>query len=101
MNMTQKLEPRVAPGESQLYRMAAPDLARKLRRKALYAGLLGIVLGVVAGVVGANGMRTGELVRFGSVSNGPDLPGSLVVLIGVFLVCVGGMVIWRNVIRPR
>ena len=73
----------------------SPKFARQQRRANLWAGLLGVVLGLFSMVAGLDAVRTGKLVSYGRSVRGPDLPGWVVVLIGLFILLLSGWVLWR------
>jgi hypothetical protein len=85
---------------AEFRRRMSPEFARRERRRALWAGLLGLGMGVMMLVLGVNSIRTGEWVALGRVGNAFDVPGFVAVLMGVFLLYAGGWVIVRFARRP-
>lgn len=77
----------------------SPRFARQQRRTSLFAGILGIVMGALLLIDAVGAIRAGTSIRFGSVSRYVELPGWLAALAGLFIVFIGGSILWRNVVR--
>jgi hypothetical protein len=78
----------------------SPEFARRERRRALWAGVLGLGMGVMLLVLGVNSVRTGVWVELGRVGSTFDLPGSVTVLMALFLIYISGWVILRSARKP-
>jgi hypothetical protein len=85
---------------AEFRRRLSPELARRERRRALWAGVLGLGMGLTLLVLGVNSVRTGEWVKFGRVGSTYDLPGFVAVLMALFLLYTSGWVIWRFARKP-
>jgi hypothetical protein len=85
---------------AEFRRRMSPELARRERRRALWAGVLGLGMGLTLLVLGVNSVRTGEWVKFGRVGSTYDLPGFVAVLMALFLLCTSGWVILRFARKP-
>jgi hypothetical protein len=80
---------------AEFRRRLSPELARRERRRALWAGVLGLGMGLTLLVLGVNSVRTGEWVKFGRAGSTYDLPGFVAVLMALFLLYISGWVILR------
>ena len=85
---------------AEFRRRMSPELARRERRRALWAGVLGLGMGFTLLVLGVNSVRTGEWVKFGRVGSTYDLPGFVVVVMALFLLYISGWVIVRFGSKP-
>ena len=85
---------------AELRRRMSPELARRERRRALWAGVLGLGMGLTLLVLGVNSVRTGEWVKFGRAGSTYDLPGFVAVLMALFLLYTSGWVILRFARKP-
>ena len=85
---------------TEIRRRLSPEFARRERRRALWAGLLGLGMGVMLLVLGVNSVRTGVWVEFGRVGSTFDLPGFVTVLMALFLLYISGWVILRSARKP-
>ena len=74
----------------------SPEFARRQRRRSLWAGVGAIGMGLFVLVLGVDSVRTGKWVAFGRVGNEVDLPGAVVILMALFLLFLGGSIIWRS-----
>ena len=70
------------------------------RRRALWAGVLGLGMGFTLLVLGVNSVRTGQWVEFGRVGSTFELPGFVAVLMALFLLYISGWVILRFASKP-
>jgi hypothetical protein len=80
---------------SQPPRRQTPEHAQRERRKALWAGLLGVAMGLGGLWLGVDGMRTGQWIAMGRRGSEVLLPGWIVVLMAIFLLFIGASVMWR------
>ena len=80
---------------SELRKRQSPELARRERRRSLWAGVVGLGMGSTILAVGVDSVRTGKWVAFGSVGDAWDLPGWAVILIALFLLFGSGSILWR------
>lgn len=80
---------------AEFRRRLSPELARRERRRALWAGLLGLGMGFTLLVLGVNSVRTGEWVKLGRAGSTYDVPGFVAVLMALFLLYISGWVILR------
>jgi hypothetical protein len=85
---------------SEFSRRLSPELARRERQSALWAGVLGLGMGFTVLVLGVNSVRTGEWVKFGRVGSTYELPGFVAVLMALFLLYISGWVIVRFARKP-
>lgn len=85
---------------AEFRRRMSPELARRERRRALWAGVLGLGMGLTLLVLGVNSVRTGEWVKFGRAGSTYDLPGFVAVLMALFLLYTSGWVILRFARKP-
>jgi hypothetical protein len=85
---------------AQFRRRVSPEFARRERRRALWAGVLGLGMGFTLLVLGVNAVRTGQWVKFGRVGSTYELPGFVAVLMALFLLYTGGWVIVRFARKP-
>jgi hypothetical protein len=85
---------------AEFRRRMSPELARRERRRSLWAGALGLGMGATLLVLGVNSVRTGEWVEFGRVGSTYELPGFVVVLMALFLLYTSGWVILRFARKP-
>ena len=93
--MTDGADKRNDGSGAEFRRRMSPELARRERRRALWAGLLGLGMGFTLLVLGVNSVRTGKWVEFGRVGNTYDLPGFVTVLMALFLVYISSWVMLR------
>ena len=80
---------------SELRPRWSPEFARRQRRRSLWAGLGALGMGLFVLVLGVDSVRTGQWVAFGRVGNEVDLPGLVVILMALFLLFLGGSILWR------
>ena len=80
---------------SELRKRLSPELARQQRRRSLQAGVVGLGMGLAVLALGVDSVRTGKWVAFGRVGSTWDLPGWAVILMALFLLFVGGSILWR------
>jgi len=80
---------------SELRKRQSPELARRQRRRSLWAGVVGLGMGLTVLTLGVDSVRTGKWVAFGRVGDAPDLPGWVVILMGLFLLVISGSILWR------
>jgi hypothetical protein len=81
-------------------RRMSPEFARRERRRALWAGVLGVGMGFTLLVLGVNSVRTGQWVEFGRVGSTYELPGFVAVLMALFLLYISGWVMLRFARKP-
>lgn len=78
----------------------SPRFARQQRRKkSLAAAIIRIAMGTLVLVEGLHAISMGTWVTLGSVSRYVELPGWLAALVGLFIIFIGGLILWRNVVR--
>ena len=80
---------------SELRKRQSPELARRQRRRSLWAGLVGLGMGLVILALGVDSVRTGKWVAFGRVGDSVDLPGWAVILMALFLLFISGSILWQ------
>jgi hypothetical protein len=80
---------------SELRKRQSPELARRERRRSLWAGVVGLGMGLTILALGVDSVRTGKWVAFGRVGDAVDLPGWVVVLMALFLLFLSGSILWR------
>jgi len=84
----------VADG-SEFRKLQSPEFARRERRRNLWAGVWGLGMGFAILVAGVDSVRTGKWVRFGRAMSTLELPGWVVVLMALSLLCGSGAILWR------
>jgi hypothetical protein len=80
---------------SELRPRWSPEFARKQRRRSLWAGVGALGMGFFVLALGVDSVRTGEWVAFGRVGNEVDLPFWVVIPMALFLLFLGGSILWR------
>ncbi|MEJ1965459.1 MAG: hypothetical protein WDO56_29525 [Gammaproteobacteria bacterium] len=80
---------------SELRRRQSPKFAREQRRRAAWAGAVGLVMGLVLLALGIHSMQTGEWIVYGRAMSDLRLPGWIVVLIALFILFISGSILWR------
>jgi len=80
---------------SELRKRQSPELARRERRRSLWAGVLGLGMGLTILALGVDSVRTGTWVVFGRVGDTVELPGWAVILMALFLLFISGSILWR------
>jgi hypothetical protein len=80
---------------SELRKRQSPELARRERRRSLWAGVVGLGMGLTVLALGVDSVRTGKWVALGRVGDTWDLPGWAVILMALFLVFLSGSILWR------
>jgi hypothetical protein len=80
---------------AEFRRRMSPELARRERRRALWAGVLCLGMGSTLLLLGVNSVRTGEWVELGRVGSSYELPGFVVVGMALFLLYTSGWMMRR------
>jgi H+/Cl- antiporter ClcA len=73
----------------------SPKFAREQRRRALWAGVVGLVMGLATLALGIDSMRTGQWVTYGRQFSAPDLPGWVVTLLALFILICSAWILAR------